>query len=264
VQPLVPDEGDRLLYGADDVEVQHLRGGRTRTIVYRRDGTEIVTVRDRYGDIIRRIKRYPDGTEIVLIDNRFDDRDYDQPPVYIVDIPPPVIDIPPERYIIDLGSASEEDIRYGLTAPPVQQLDRPYTLDEVLRNQEVRAYSPRLDLDTITFDFGSATIGNDQMGALFELGEIMEEIIAENPAEVYLIEGHADKVGSDYDNLILSDQRAEAVAVALSQNFDIPPENLVTEGYGEQYPKVDTEGPERLNRRVTIRRLTELLQAQSQ
>jgi outer membrane protein OmpA-like peptidoglycan-associated protein len=46
----------------------------------------------------------------------------------------------------------------------------------------------------------------------------------------------------------------------LSQNFDIPPENLVTEGYGEQYLKVETEEPERANRRVTVRRLTPLLQ----
>ena len=70
-------------------------------------------------------------------------------------------------------------------------------------------------------------------------------------------------VGDD-DNLILSDRRAEAVAVALSQNFEIPPENLVTKGYGEQYLKVDTDGPERQNRRATVRRLTELLQAQNQ
>ena len=51
--------------------------------------------------------------------------------------------------------------------------------------------------------------------------------------------------------------------MALSQNFDIPPENLVTEGYGEQYPKVPTEGPERRNRRATVVRLTDLLQAQN-
>ncbi len=54
------------------------------------------------------------------------------------------------------------------------------------------------------------------------------------------------------------------MATALSQNFNIPPENLVTEGYGEQFPKIDTEGPERRNRRATIRRLTELLQAEGQ
>jgi outer membrane protein OmpA-like peptidoglycan-associated protein len=199
----------------------------------------------------------------VLIDNRFPEDDEGPRPPVIVDIPPPRVDIPYNRYIVDLGSASDEDLRYALQAPPVQELERPYTLDEVLRNEQIRAYQPRIDLDTITFDFGSATIGVDQMQTLFALGQAMEEIIAENPDEVYLIEGHTDAVGSDYDNLILSDRRAEAVAVALSQNFDIPPENLITEGYGEQYLKVQTPGPERQNRRATVRRLTDLLQAQN-
>ena len=141
----------------------------------------------------------------------------------------------------------------------MKPIERPYTLDEVLQNEEVRAYLPRIDLDTITFEFGSSTIGTDQMQSLGGLGQAMEQVSAENPDEVYLIEGHTDAVGSDDDNLILSDERAEAVAVALSQNFDIPPENLVTEGYGEQYLKVPTEGPERRNRRVTVRRITPLL-----
>ena len=30
-------------------------------------------------------------------------------------------------------------------------------------------------------------------------------------------------------------QRAEAVATALTNVFDIPPENMETQGYGEQY-----------------------------
>jgi outer membrane protein OmpA-like peptidoglycan-associated protein len=49
------------------------------------------------------------------------------------------------------------------------------------------------------------------------------------------------------------------VAVALSDQFNIPPENLVTQGYGEQYLKVPTDGPEEQNRRVTLRRITPLL-----
>jgi len=75
------------------------------------------------------------------------------------------------------------------------------------------------------------------------------------------IEGHTDAVGSDQANLVLSDERAEAVAVALSEDFDIPPENLVTQGYGEQQLKIATSGPERENRRVAIRRITPLLRA---
>ena len=52
-------------------------------------------------------------------------------------------------------------------------------------------------------------------------------------------------VGSDVDNLSLSDRRAETVAVALTEQFGVPAENLTTQGYGEQYLKVQTQGPER-------------------
>jgi outer membrane protein OmpA-like peptidoglycan-associated protein len=258
VEPVTRDESERLLYGARDVEVQRLRNGRTRTIVYRDNGSQIITTRDRHGNIIRRIRRTPEGREFVLIDNRFPDRP--RPIVLFQPLPPPVITIPQEQYIVDLGQASPAQIQQALLAPPVQELEQSYTLEEVTTNESIRAYVPRIDLDTITFEFGSATIGQDQMPALEELGFAMEEVIADNPSEVYLIEGHTDAVGSDYDNLILSDRRAEAVAVALSQNFEIPPENLVTEGYGEQYLKVQTEAPERANRRVTVRRITPLLQ----
>ena len=41
--------------------------------------------------------------------------------------------------------------------------------------------------------------------------------------------------------------------------FDIPSENLTTQGYGEEYLKVDTEEANRQNRRVTIRRITPLV-----
>ncbi|HWT31562.1 MAG TPA: OmpA family protein, partial [Propylenella sp.] len=259
VQPVVPDEGERLLYGARDVEVEELQGGFTRTIVYRDNGSEIVTIRDPAGNVVRRIRRTPDGREIVLIDNRFEVGQAPPPPEIIV-LPRPVIRIPEERYIVDIGRASRQQLQEALMAPPVQEIERPYTLEEVTRSESLRSYMPRIDLDTITFDFGSATISSNQMEALAQLGLAMEAVIAENPDEVYLIEGHTDAVGSDYDNLILSDRRAEAVAVALSQNFDIPPENLVTEGYGEQYLKVPTEGPSRENRRVAVRPITPLLQ----
>ena len=80
-----------------------------------------------------------------------------------------------------------------------------------------------------------------------------------NPREVFLIEGFTDAVGSDVDNLSLSDRRAESVAIALTQHFGVPAENLATQGYGAQYLKVPTSGPERANRRVTVQRITPLL-----
>ena len=59
---------------------------------------------------------------------------------------------------------------------------------------------------------------------------------------------------------VLSDRRAESVANVLSEQFEVPPENLVTQGYGEQFLKVPTEAAERLNRRVAVRRITPLMQ----
>ena len=49
------------------------------------------------------------------------------------------------------------------------------------------------------------------------------------------------------------------MAQVLTEQFNVPPENLTTQGYGEQFLKVPTDGPERRNRRVTVRRITPLL-----
>jgi outer membrane protein OmpA-like peptidoglycan-associated protein len=39
----------------------------------------------------------------------------------------------------------------------------------------------------------------------------------------------------------------------------VAPENLTTQGYGEEFLKIPTQGPERANRRVSVRRITPLL-----
>ncbi|WP_287368556.1 OmpA family protein, partial [Mesorhizobium sp.] len=91
------------------------------------------------------------------------------------------------------------------------------------------------------------------------VAEAMQRLLKENPGETFLIEGHTDAVGAEVANLALSDQRAEAVATALTNVFDIAPENMETQGYGEQYLKVETQEPERENRRVAIRRITPLV-----
>jgi OOP family OmpA-OmpF porin len=76
---------------------------------------------------------------------------------------------------------------------------------------------------------------------------------------VFLIEAHSDAVGSEIDNLSLSDRRAEAVAIILTDAFAVPAENLVTQGYGEQFFKIPTELPERENRRVSVRPIKPLM-----
>ena len=73
------------------------------------------------------------------------------------------------------------------------------------------------------------------MPQLQAIGDALQRIIERDPSEVFLIEGHTDAVGSDLANLALSDRRAESVAEILTYYYDIPPENLVTQGYGEEY-----------------------------
>ena len=130
-------------------------------------------------------------------------------------------------------------------------IDHRYTLDEIRYTYNLREWMPRIDLDTITFETGSWEVTPDQARLLEPIAAAMRRAIRRNPNEVYLIEGHTDAVGSDVDNLSLSDRRAETVAEILTQDFGIPPENLTTQGYGEQYLKIPTQGPERRNRRVT-------------
>src|SRR5690606_29220282 len=123
------------------------------------------------------------------------------------------------------------------TAPHVADLERRYSLDEVRYSEPLRQYMPRVDLD-ITFHRGSWQLTPDQLDRLAAIADALNRAIEKDPSEVFLIEGHTDAVGSEIDNLSLSDRRAEAVAVALTEQFHVPAENLVTQGYGEQYLKV--------------------------
>jgi outer membrane protein OmpA-like peptidoglycan-associated protein len=92
------------------------------------------------------------------------------------------------------------------------------------------------------------------------MGVMMRDLIAEDPTELFLIEGYTDAVGAPGYNLLLSDRRAESVALAFSEYFDVPAENMVVQGYGESYLKVPTQQAELLNRRVAVRRITALVQ----
>ena len=74
-----------------------------------------------------------------------------------------------------------------------------------------------------------------------------------------MVSGHTDLVGDELSNLELSNARAQAIADALVQFYAIPPQNLVTQGYGERYPVIPTPYAERQNRRVSVQRITPLL-----
>jgi len=151
-----------------------------------------------------------------------------------------------------------------LLAPPIERIERRYSLDEIRYSEPLRDRMRRIDLNTVTFDTGSWELTPDQVQTLAAIAGGLNRAIEHNPREVFLIEGYTDAVGSEIDNLSLSDRRAESVAIALTQQFGVPAENLSTQGYGEQYLKIPTNGPERANRRVAVRRITPLLTGQTQ
>jgi outer membrane protein OmpA-like peptidoglycan-associated protein len=250
------NEEDRFRFGARDIRTERV-GGDTRTVVIRPDGSQIITVVGGDGQLLRRIRRDREGREIIIIDNSY--RDPRAVGGFYVDLPPPIIRIPFNRYIVEADVAAPELIYDTLEAPPVDRIDRRYSLDEIRYSPTVRQLMPSIDLNTINFETGSWEIPPDQAARLQVIADGLNRAIGRNPREVFLIEGHTDAVGNPVDNLSLSDRRAEAAAELLTQQFGVPAENLTSQGYGAQYLKEQTDGPSRINRRVTVRRITPLL-----
>lgn len=253
------DENERLRNNGARIRNEELSDGRMRTIVQRRNGVQVITERDAGGFILRRFKVLPNGDRIILVDDRAFE------PSESVDfrreLPPLRVGIDRRDYVVETGDADRERLLDTLQAQPVENVERAYTLREIRDSERLRAKVRRIDLDTITFDTGSYSLTRSQVDRLGEIGGTIEEIVKERPREVFLIEGHTDAVGDELSNLTLSDRRAETIARILTDNFDVPPENMVVQGYGEQYLKIDTGGNERANRRVTVRRITPLLSA---
>ena len=260
------DETPRFARNASDVRSQRRPDGTTQTVIIRPGGVQLFSVVDNSGRILRRYRRDDRGREINIIDNR---RFYRNAGIGLgvglaigavaLALRPPEVRIDRAKYIVDYERASDDDIYEALSAAPIERLERRYSLDEIRFSNELRGRMRRVDLDTITFEFGSWDVGQEQFPKLERVAKVIGRIIAERPNEVFLIEGHTDAVGADVDNLTLSDRRAQAVAEILSSAFNVPPENLVTQGYGEQYLKIPTQEAERQNRRVTARRITPLM-----
>ncbi|MDV6321647.1 hypothetical protein, partial [Chromohalobacter sp. HP20-39] len=71
---------------------------------------------------------------------------------YFVSLPPPVLRIPENRYIVEAEDAPPELIYDTLIAPPVERIERPYSLDEIRYSPSVRQRMPSIDVDSINFE----------------------------------------------------------------------------------------------------------------
>ena len=243
---IIKDDNALLRQPGSRVRTETFDDGSTRTTVTRADGSRIVTIRDAEYRVLRRVHIDPDGRQTLLID---DTQDF--APVDVTRLPAP----PRDSYLS--ADLSEAELRTALARE--EGFGRSFSLAQIRDIREVRDLVPVIDLDAITFETGSAAIRPDQARALSRLGRLIRSYVDESPSEVFLIEGHTDAVGSAAYNLALSDRRAESVALALTEYFEVPPENLVVQGYGEAFLKVQTDADERANRRAAVRRITPLL-----
>ncbi len=255
------DETERLRRGNRDAQVERAQDGVTRTIIIR-DGVRVITEVDEQGRLLRRLRRDREGREVILLENAPQRRGSWESS--IVELPLPQITMPRERYIRDVRRASRAQVLETFEAPPVQRIERQYSIEEVRRSPNLLARMARVDVDTVTFASGSWTLDADQIALLQVVADSMAQVIERNTNEIFLVEGHTDAVGGDVDNLSLSDRRAETVAVALTDSFNVPAENLVTQGFGESQLKIPTDQAEPVNRRVTVRRITPLLQGRNE
>lgn len=246
---ILKDDDALLRQPGSDVRTQRFSDGSTRSNVMRGDGTEIITIRDSGGRVLRRVLVETDGREYVLFD---DTRTF--APVVTSGLPEPAIND------FEYQAASDrESLRAALLAADQRDIGRSFSLQQVREINEVRQLSPEVDLQGITFVTASSAIDGSQAEQLRQMGTLMRDIIANDPTELFLIEGYTDAVGAPGTNLLLSDRRAESVALALSEYFDVPAENMVVQGYGERFLKIATQDAERLNRRVAVRRITTLV-----
>ncbi|MBP2238427.1 outer membrane protein OmpA-like peptidoglycan-associated protein [Sinorhizobium kostiense] len=260
------DDRPRLRHDAEETFYEELPRDRYRETIVRPGGYRIVTIYDRYGGILQRTRIDREGTEYVLIYAPEYEEERRRPTIVDVgyELPPMRLNIPVDEYIVDYAEEPDLDYYEFLSEPPVERVERVYTIDEVRHSARLRDKVRRIDLDTITFATGSAEVSMSQAKTLRKVADAMAKVLDKDPGETFFIEGHTDAVGSDRSNLLLSDRRADSVASLLSEVYGIPPENLVTQGYGERFLKIRTQEAEQENRRVTIRRVTPLVRPVAQ
>jgi outer membrane protein OmpA-like peptidoglycan-associated protein len=103
----------------------------------------------------------------------------------------------------------------------------------------------------VQFEYDSAVITE---GSLRDIKGLSDAIISRNLSGTIFIHGYTDDIGSREHGLVLSAQRAEAVAKVLQDQLHGYPVRLITAGYGEEDPIADNSNAanQALNRRVMV------------
>lgn len=247
---VLKDEDALIRQAGDEVRTQTFDDGSSRSIVTKPDGSQIITIRARDGSVLRRVSVDTQGNQVVLFDDLVEEQR-----VVVNELP----QVNRQQQVEMVSNQNEEALRAALQRELAADTNRTFSLRQVRDISQVRALAPQLELDAVRFPTGSAAIQPEQARSLARIGTALREQIAQDPRTVILVEGHTDAVGSATYNLALSDRRAETVALALTEYFNVPAQNLVTQGYGESDLKIPTLVAEPANRRAVVRNITALL-----
>ena len=130
-------------------------------------------------------------------------------------------------------------------------------VDNSYKEIEVEIVLPKIEvgqeivINNLFFESNKADIKKDSEAELDRLAKIMHS----NPDIQVLIEGHTDNLGGSENNLVLSQARANSVALYLIQNHNIDPSRLKANGIGETNPLYPNDSNENRakNRRVVFK-----------
>lgn len=107
-----------------------------------------------------------------------------------------------------------------------------------------------MSLNAISFRSGKITIEPASFPVLVKVSEAIKLF----PIASLIVEGHTDSAGSDSANLLLSQDRADAVRQYLISNLGVSAEKVSSVGYGESKPIAnnETDTGRARNRRIDI------------
>ncbi|MCH1582666.1 MAG: OmpA family protein [Flavobacteriales bacterium] len=160
--------------------------------------------------------------------------------------------------VVDLGS--KEDVLVVAKADGAafsagividKDEEEPALVNANLSVRSVSEANAAFEIEDIRYASGSAEIGRASLLLL----DLFAEYLSETGLSVE-IGGHTDDIGSDTDNLALSEARAQAVRNYLV-SAGVPAKDISAKGYGESRPRSDNDSVEgRANNRRTEFRIT--------
>jgi outer membrane protein OmpA-like peptidoglycan-associated protein len=155
-----------------------------------------------------------------------------------------------------LGGVSQERVALVQRLEAEARIREQFASIETLFDREEARVSREANILVIrlvglTFASGSAGIEPEHRSLL----EKVARAAGVFPRSEIVIEGHTDSYGSDDNNMLLSQDRADAVREFLTDQFQIPQFRITAEGYGETQPIANNETPQgrARNRRIDVR-----------